>query len=181
MGRLFFVVLAGVAGAALLHIIIILAIPSYADRDVWTRINALGPADFFHILPPNKADGLTSANPFMRSAVCRFEISDEAVRISASGLVHYWSLAIFDPAANEIYSMNERTATDKKLDIAVVTPLQMIEFRKNLPEALEDTVLIEFPRTTGYVVLRTVAPDASWNTIVKAFLNTAQCGPLSSY
>ncbi len=181
MGKLLFVVLAGIAGAALLHIIIILSIPSYADRDVWTRINALGPADFFHILPPDKVDGLTTANPFLRSAVCRFDISDEAARISASGLTHYWSLSIFDPAANEIYSMNDRTATDKKLDIAVVTPLQMIEFRKNLPESLADTVLIEFPKSTGYVVLRTVAPDASWNTIVRAFLNNAQCSGVSSY
>ncbi|WP_419913256.1 DUF1254 domain-containing protein [Hoeflea sp.] len=175
MGRLIYVVLAGVAGAALLHIIIILAIPAYAERDAWTKINALGPTEFFHILPKDRPGGLTSANPFVRTAVCRFDIADRPARITASGLAYYWSLAIFDPGANEIYSMNDRTATEGKLDIAVVTPLQMIGYRKSLPDTLVDSVLIEFPGTTGYLVLRTITPDESWELIVREFLSSAEC------
>lgn len=175
MGRLIYILLSGIAGAVLLHIIIILAIPAYAERDAWTKINALGPTEFFHILPMDKPGGLTSANPFIRTAVCRFDIAEKPVRITASGLAYYWSLAIFDPGANEVYSMNDRTATDKKLDIAVVTPLQMIGYRKSLPETLTDSVLIEFPGTTGYLVLRTVTPDASWELIVREFLSSAVC------
>ncbi|MEM6461272.1 MAG: DUF1254 domain-containing protein [Pseudomonadota bacterium] len=175
MHRLFYIVLAGIAGAALLHIVVILSIPAYADRDAWTRITALGPTDFFHILPTNRPDGLTSANPFVRTAVCRFDINEEPVRVTASDLVHYWSLAIFDPGANEVYSMNDRTATDQRLDIAVVTPLQMIGYRKSLPETLAESVLIEFPGTTGYLVLRTVVPDPSWEPIVRDFLTNAVC------
>ncbi|MEX3008079.1 DUF1254 domain-containing protein [Hoeflea sp. TYP-13] len=181
MGRLFYVVLSGIAGAALLHIIIILAIPAYAERDTWTKITALGPTEFFHLLPPNKPGGLTSANPFIRTAVCRFDITEEPVRVTASGLAYYWSLAIFDPGANEVYSMNDRTATDKKLDIAVVTPLQMIGYRKSLPETLADSVLIEFPGTTGYLVLRTVTPDSSWDLIVREFLSNALCQSADAY
>ena len=175
MNRLLYIVLSGVAGAVLLHIIIILTIPAYADRDAWTRISALGPSEFFHILPDNRPGGLTSSNPFVRTAVCRFDISEQPVRVTASDLAYYWSLAIFDPGTNEIYSMNDRTATDQRLDIAVVTPLQMIGYRKSLPETLTDSVLIEFPGTTGYLVLRTVVPDASWEPTVREFLGNALC------
>lgn len=181
MGRPLFILLAGIFGAALLHIVIVLSIPKYAERDAWTRIGALGAQDFFHILPVRKADGLTSANPFTRVAVCRFDITQEPVRITAIGDVPYWSLAIFDPAANEIYSMNDRTGTDAALDIVIVTPLQMIGFRKSLPEALADAVLIEFPVTSGYLVLRTVAPDQSWAAITREFLNEAICQPTSAF
>ncbi|MCP4315211.1 MAG: DUF1254 domain-containing protein [Hyphomicrobiales bacterium] len=181
MSRLFYVVLSGIAGAALLHIVIILSIPAYADRDAWTKITALGPTEFFHILPANKPGGLTSANPFIRTAVCRFDISEEPVRVTASELSYYWSLAIFDPGANEIYSMNDRTATDQNLDIAVVTPLQMIAYRKSLPETLADSVLIEFPGTTGYLVLRTVVPDSSWELIVRDFLSNALCQSANAF
>ncbi len=181
MGRPLFILLAGIFGAALLHIVIILAIPLYADRDAWTRIRALGAPDFFHILPAGKPDGLTSANPFTRVAVCRFDITEEPVRVTAFGGVPNWSLAIFDPGANEIYSMNDRTGTDADLDIVVVTPLQMIGFRKSLPEALADSVLIEFPGTAGYLALRTVAPDTSWDTIVREFLREAICQPVSAF
>ena len=175
MGRMVYILLCGIAGAALLHIVIILAIPAYAERDAWTKINALGPTEFFHILPKNKPGGLTSANPFTRTAVCRFDIAEKPVRITASGLAYYWSLAIFDPSGNEIYSMNDRTATEKKLDIAVVTPLQMIGYRKSLPEVLAESVLIEFPGTTGYLALRTITPDESWELIVRQFLSSALC------
>jgi uncharacterized membrane protein len=180
MGRPLFILLAGLFGAALLHIMIVLAIPRYADRDAWTRIRALGATNFFHILQTGKADGLTSANPFTRTAVCRFEITNEPVRVTAFGSTPYWSLAIFDPSANEIYSMNDRTATDGELDIVVVTPLQMIGFRKSLPEGLVDSVLIEFPETMGYLVLRTVSPDDSWEAIVREFLGEATCQPVSA-
>ena len=181
MGRLLYIVLSGIAGAALLHIVIILAIPAYAERDVWKKINALGPTEFFHILPQDRPGGLTSANPFIRTAVCRFDISQEPVRVTASGLAYYWSLAIFDPGANEIYSMNDRTATEKKLDIAVVTPLQMIGYRKSLPDTLADSVLIEFPGSTGYLVLHTVTPDPSWDAIVREFLSSALCQSANAY
>lgn len=181
MGRPLFVLLAGVFGAALLHIIIILSIPAYADRDAWTRIRALGAADFFHILPVRKAGGLASTNPFARVAVCRFDITEEPVRVTAIGNVPYWSLAIFDPSANEVYSMNDRTGTDAALDVVIVTPLQMIGFRKSLPETLAESVLIEFPGTAGYLVLRAVAPDSSWGTITREFLSEAICQPTSAF
>lgn len=181
MVRPLFILVAGIFGAALLHIVIILSIPQYADRDSWTRIRALGAQDFFHILPAQKADGLASANPFTRVAVCRFDITQEPVRVTTIGDVPYWSLAIFDPGANEVYSMNDRTGTDAALDIVIVTPLQMIGFRKNLPEGLAESVLIEFPETSGYLVLRTVAPDQSWSVIAREFLNEAICQPTSTF
>ncbi len=181
MRRPLYVLFAGLIGAALLHIVIVLAIPRYAESDAWSRISALGASEFFHILQPGKENGLTSANPFTRAAVCRFDISTEPVRVTAFGNTPYWSLAIFDPEANEIYSMNDRIATEGVLDIVIVTPLQMIGYRKTLPQILTDSVLIEFPETAGYLVLHTVAPDASWEAIVRDFLTEAVCQPVSSY
>ena len=143
----------------------------------------LGPGgiEFFHILQPGKEGGLTSANPFTRAAVCRFDISGEPVRVAAFGTTPYWSLAIFDPEANETYSMNDRIATEGVLDIVIVTPLQMIGYRKALPENLTDSVLIEFPERASYLVLHTVAPDASWEAIVRDFLSEAVRQPVSSF
>ena len=181
MGRPVYVPIAGLIGAALLHIVIVLAIPRYAESDAWSRISALGAANSFHILQPGKENGLTSAKPYTGAAVCHFDIAAEPVRVTAFGSTPYWSVAIFDPEANEIYSMNDRTATEGVLDIAIVTPLQMIGYRKTLPESLADSVLVEFPQTAGYLVLHTVTPDANWEAIVRDFLSEAVCQPVSSY
>jgi len=174
--RVLFFVLTGLVGAALLHIIIIMALPYYADRDAWQRIEALGPTEFFHILPQER-DGLVAYdNPFLRTAICRFDITDHPVRVRSAGETPYWSLAIFNPDSDEIYSMNDRSGTGQSVDVVIASPRQMTLYRKNLPEELADSVLIELSGDEGYLALRTVSPDPSWETISRRFLRDAVCG-----
>ncbi len=177
MLRALFLLLAGLVGAALLHIVIIMAIPRYADRNAWKQIEALGPTNFFHILPPGRESLLSYSNPFVRSAICRFDIADQPVRVSSESESPYWSLAIFNPASDEIYSMNDRSSSDRRLDVVIATPRQMTLYRKNLPDILSDAVLIEYPGNEGYLALRTVSPDPSWEEISRQFLADADCSP----
>jgi len=176
MLRVLFFVLTGLVGAALLHIVIIMALPHYAERDAWMQIEALGPTEFFHILPQER-DGLVAYdNPFLRTAICRFDITDHPVRVRSGGENPYWSLAIFNPDSDEIYSMNDRSGTGQTLDVVIASPRQMTLYRKKLPDELADSVLIEFSGDEGYLVLRTVSPDPSWEEISRRFLRGAVCG-----
>ncbi len=46
-----FAAVTGLVGAALLHIIIILALPSFTGQDAYTRVQAEGPENAFYSLP----------------------------------------------------------------------------------------------------------------------------------
>ncbi|KQV32598.1 hypothetical protein ASC97_03240 [Rhizobium sp. Root1203] len=176
MVRMVFALLAGLFGAALLHLVIILALPHFTGKDAATRVASEGDIDTFYLLgATNDTAGLSNDDPFVRTAVCSYDIEENPVRLTAKGNVPFWSTALYDEASNEIFSMNDRTSVGGALDILIGTPIQLTELRKALPQALQKTILVETTRTEGYAVLRTLAPQASFNTSATNFLSEARC------
>ena len=101
------------------------------------------------------------------------------MHIADSDTPPFWSLAVFDPKSNEVYSMNDRTAVERRVDVTLATPLQLIALRRSTPDALSRSILVELPEPKGYVVLRTIAEDATWNRIASRFLSDARCAAVS--
>ena len=169
----------GLVGAALLHIVIVLALPGWAGRDAFTRVAALGETGQFYALA-NEANptGLANEDPHIRSAVCRFDLSANPVRIIARVAVPLWSVSVFDTASDEVYSMTDRSAIGTGVDITLATPAQMLQLRRNMPEALEQSVLVELSDVEGFVVLRAIVPEASGERAARTFLSEAVCQPL---
>ncbi|MDE1995650.1 MAG: DUF1254 domain-containing protein [Rhizobiaceae bacterium] len=176
MLRVVFAILTGLLGAALLHVIIILSLPHFSDRDAYTRVEDEGDENHFYMLD-NKDDdaGLSNDDPYIRTAVCAFDIEDQPIRLTAKGKVPFWSLSVYDAASNEVFSMSDRTSVGGALDLLLASPLQLTGIRKALPPSLVQSILVETPRPKGYVVLRTMAPQTSFNDAAKSFLAEAGC------
>ena len=176
LAKTLFAVLIGLVGAALLHVVIILALPHFTGRDAYTRILALGESNRFARLGNTPdPEGLANNDPFLKVAVCGFDVEALPVRLSARGAVPFWSLAIFDSASNEVFSMNDRTSVGGVLDVVLASPIQMTALRKALPEALAQAILVEMPRADGYAVIRTLAPQTSFAPAADNFLAEASC------
>jgi uncharacterized membrane protein len=176
MFRTVFAILTGVLGAALLHLIIILSLPHFSDRDAYTRIEDEGDENHFYMLD-NKDDdaGLSNSDPYIRTAVCAFDIGSQPVRLNAKGNVPFWSLSVYDAASNEVFSMSDRTSVGGALDLLLASPVQLTGIRKALPPSLAQSILVEVPRAEGYVVLRAMAPEASFDDAARTFLSEAGC------
>jgi uncharacterized membrane protein len=181
MSKLLYAVLTGIFGAVLLHIIIILGVPHFTGRDAYTRVTSEGAPFIFHPLAAKPdAVGLSSLDPDLRIAVCHFDIERQPLSLVAlGGNVDFWSVAIFDRDANEVFSMNDRTSVAGDLDVLVATPVQVAQLRKAPIAALAETILVEHPGTEGYVVLRVLVPQASYEAEAKAFLADAECLPFT--
>ena len=186
MNRLTYAALTGLIGAALLHIIIILALPNFTGKDAYTRITAAGPPHRFIVLPDRAETGagtsdqaaLTNVDPFLKAAVCHFDIARAPLRLYAPAGPGFWSMAVFDAGSNEVFSMNDRTSVGGDLDAVVATPAQVAQIRKAPGAALTESILVEYRGTTGYVVLRTMVPTPSFSPQARAFLDEALCAPL---
>ena len=194
MVKLFHAVLTGLVGAAFLHLVIILALPSFVKADAYHRVLALGEPGRFYRLA-EKVDAtplrglasdtgvvdrppppLSSEDPFLSLSACAISVADGPVRLYAEGDVPLWTVGIFDRKSNEIYSMSDRTSVSGALDILAGTPAQLTMMRKALPEELSQTILVEVPEDGGYAVLRAFAPAASFRAGVADFLAEAECG-----
>jgi uncharacterized membrane protein len=82
-----------------------------------------------------------------------------------------------DRNGQNIFSFNDRTASDGSVDFVVLTPVQTIEVRKALPEEFVDAVFVEADIDEGIVVIRAFVPDGTWRTAVTKFLEGVSCRP----
>jgi uncharacterized membrane protein len=181
MLRIVFAIITGLFGAALLHLVIILALPHFTGKDAETRVIAEGDPNNFYLLSSTYDDaGLSNSDPFVRTAVCSFDLEDGPVRFTAKGSVPFWSIAVYDGASNEVFSMNDRTSVGGALDVLAASPIKLTELRKALPADLQQTILVEMNHSEGYAVLRTLAPQASFDDAAKNFLIEAGCETYAS-
>ncbi|MDO1581515.1 DUF1254 domain-containing protein [Rhizobium oryzicola] len=180
MLKLILAIITGLVGAALLHLVIILALPYFSDRDAYTKVVAQGEAYRFHVIgnrPDNK--GLVKDDPFLDVAVCSFDLTERPVRLTTHNGVPFWSLATFDAASNETFSINDRTAAASGLDVIIANPIQATALRKTMPASLMQSILVETRQMQGYAVLRVMAPQASYKPAAAAFLKDATCTPVA--
>ena len=163
--------------AGIVHIIIVLLIPSYAAKDAWAK---LGNADNFWKFAPvtsstREVIALPLLDPAFSVSACRFDLKEAPLKVQANGNLAFWSVAIFDRLGRNIYSFNDRTAIEGQLSLLVVNAVQMARLRKDQPDELKESVLVEADQGEGFVLIRALRPDNSWAPIVDTYLQDAVC------
>lgn len=194
MLKLVYAILIGLLGAALLHVVIVLALPHFVKATAYHRIGALGAPGVFHRLPdaaspfpPASKPGVVPAvqsspgpivnqDPFLAVSACIIGMEKGPVRLLAAGDVPFWSVAVFDRQSNEVFSMSDRTSVSGGVDLLLARAADMPAVRKNLPEALGQSILVDMPREGGYAVLRAFVPHRSFVAGAEDFLSSAECG-----
>ena len=177
MKRLAYLTTIALTLAGIIHILIVLLIPSYATKDAWAKLAKVGePWSFSIISQPGKDHGLIPiADPAFGIAACRFDLNEAPLNVTATGNIPFWSVAIFDRQGQNIYSFNDRTAVERQLRLIVVDAIQMAQIRKNPPEEVEQAVLVESTARQGFILIRALQEDASWAEDVRKFLQDASC------
>jgi len=179
MKRMLYTLIVGLVLAGIIHILIILLIPSYAERDAWAKLEKTGePWNFSIVSLPGDTDSseLPLVDPSFGVAACRFNLKTAPLIVETNGVVPFWSVAVFDRLGRNIYSFNDRTAIGRRLFMVVVDPVQMASIRKNPPEDIERAVLIESEISEGYVLIRALSDDGSRTPELTSFLEDADCG-----
>ena len=177
MGRLLYLLLVGVVGAGMVHIASLFLIPHVSESDAWSRLATLAEPETFAIIEPGSpiAASMRVLDPRFMTAACRFSLRDGPVLLSGEGHPPFWSISIYNRHGENIFSLNDRIATDGILSIAVVTPLQMIELQNDMPTELSKSILAEADIDDGFVVLRAFVPDQSYKAGVRKFIAGAGC------
>jgi uncharacterized membrane protein len=177
MARLFYATLLGIVGAGIVHIAILLLLPALSERDSWSRLAEAG--ELYSVVPIHgSADGpplVKAYDPMFDARACRFDLTEGIVHVLAEGNVPFWSASVYDRNGQNIYSFNDRTASGGELDFAVVTPVQMIEIRKELPPEFQSSIFVETQADQGIVVVRAFVPDETWRPVVTRYLDSIVC------
>jgi uncharacterized membrane protein len=179
MLRLVYALLLGVVGAGIVHISVLFLLPFYTERDAWSQLSAA--SEFYTVTHIGGSAATTplvrSVDPLFAAVACRFDLADGVLHVKAPGRAPFWSMSVYDRNGQNIFSFNDRTASDGSVDFVVLTPVQTIEVRKALPEEFVEAVFVEADIEQGIVVIRAFVPDRTWRTAVTHFLEGVECGP----
>ncbi|MBK3745851.1 hypothetical protein G3A39_42610 [Paraburkholderia aspalathi] len=171
--RLLRVLILGLIGAGIVHIVVLFLVPVYSDQNAWSRISALGDTYRFHRLK-------AVSDPLFMQSACRFDLDDGALRITAKGEMPYWSMSIYNRKGDNLYSFNDSIFNEQPLDLVIADPASLVRLKADIPANLEQAIMIAQNIDEGIVVLRVFAPDATWATQISKFFNDAQCIPIGS-
>lgn len=170
-------ILGGLILGGIIHVAIVFMVPYYATNDAWAQMSRFGRDGQFNTLPIPEAgaEPLASLDPRMVQAVCRFSLAGGPIRIRAEFPDEFWSVAVFDRRGRNIYSLNDRAAERSRLDLAILTPVQMAQLRQNPPVSLETAIVLELPIDAGFALLRAFVPDGTLLPSATNSLRTADC------
>lgn len=177
MLRLLYALLVGLVGAGVVHIVVVLLLPQFSQRDAWSSLAEA--ADFYKAVRIDEGDGtapiVKAVDPLFDAAACRVDLGDGPVHIHTRGNVPFWSVSIYDRAGQNIYSFNDRATDNGELDFVVLTSSQMIEVRKAVPESYRRSIFVQVPLDQGIVLVRSFVPDPTWDDTTSDFLARLAC------
>lgn len=179
-----FVTLALLSGLAILlvasviHIISILLIPQQAQDRLESLVRNADLADrkFSVIEDKGKTAVLLNAqDPNFHLAICPFDLSDGPLSVLAASSQTLWTLAVFNQQSQNVYSLNDRLVSGDKLELLLVSPLQLAELQEVGAKELEKRIVISLKQSQGFVLLRTFKHGMRKQGAVESFIKSAKC------
>lgn len=164
--------------AGTIHIGTILLVPAVAKSDGWSRLAAFARQDRFAEIPVIGAgDTVAGLDPLFVNGACRVQLGESPAGITVEARDRFWSLALYDRRGTIIFSLNDRTAVDGRLDMIVVNAAQSAELKKSLSADLQQSIVVEGQSNDLIALLRLFAPTAAAQQEARRIIGQAECLP----
>lgn len=173
-------------GVALLsgaiHIATILIVPDFAEDDGWSRLAAHAGENGFAPLPTtiDGPDGVAGLDPLFVNGACMVSLGDAPAGITVDAHDHFWSLALYDRSGDIVFSLNDRTAIEGRLDMIVANADQNAKIQKAPTAEIDQTIVTESPSDDLIALLRLFAPTRVAQAEARKILAQAECLPAPS-
>ncbi len=172
--------LAGFFLAGIVHVAVVLNVPSYVPHSPYERVGEFGADRSFQVLPPilPRSEPLPDLDPSMRHAICRYSLEDGPLIISSHAPSPFWSLGLFNEKGQVAYSLNDKTSEGEAVHMLVLTPQQLSILRENPPENLEEMIVVETNELKGFALFRAFVPSNAHLPQISEALRAATCADL---
>ena len=164
---------------ALVHLATILAIPYFASRDAFSRLEPLGAVNATVLL---EAAGPTHrifpyADPAVASAICRYDLRDGPVRVTAliarSGFA---SLSLHSRPGSVFYALTDKAAVRGRLEALVLTAAQLrVVAAKDSEDDPSQDLRIVSPSVEGFAMVRAFSEQPSLYPQAEADARSLHC------
>lgn len=170
-----------ILGALLLggivHLSTVLAMPTAATQDAYSRLSQLTPVNAVAPLPaPSAVDAtMPFMDPAFAVAVCRYDLSTGAIKLRVPLSQAYTSVTFYTRNSVAYYAINDRAAGRRAIELDLMTEEQHEQVPEDEDVTAADRLIIESPTVHGLIVLRALAPEPSLMAMARRALAGAQC------
>jgi len=178
MIRTLLYLLAGVLLGGIIHIAVILALPTFASRDIWTKITALNAENRIEILPevPPGAPNPFGLDPELVYAVCQLNISEAPAEVSGVLPDGFWSLSVVNPAGVVVYSTTNRDGIGQNLDLGIFNPTQTRLLAEQELDVADGLLIVESRDDEVFIAVRLHPPYPAMRGRYRDALAGLTCG-----
>lgn len=165
---------AALAGAALVHVVAVRAVPWLIMNAAMSRIGALSGINTTTFAPRADAGarGIVRPSPDLLYSTCVFDVSEQPLRITADVPPDtYWSLSMFAANTDNFFKVNDREAKGEHLDLVLAAAGDPVA----LPPGAK---LVETPTFRGIVLTRTLVDDDGRLATLDEARRSFRCVPL---
>ena len=164
--------------AGIIHIASTLIVPKLATPSAYHRLSAALPVNSMRVLPPATATTqvLPFVGPDVRLAVCRYDVSEGPVQISAVLPESGWTLGLYTPDGDNFYAITAQELRRTDVRFTLAPPAERFLGLFNWGRTADTTTTqITVPQTTGVVVLRAPLRGRAYQYETESMLALAQC------
>lgn len=162
----------------IIHVAAVLAMPYLAPRGAWDRLSALTEANEMQVLPAATPEHQTLPlmAPGVRYAVCRFDISEGAVRLRTPVPEDFWIIALYTPDGRNFYTISGGELKREEIEIVISTESEAVfEIGASILDNLDDLLVVAAPQTRGIAMIRAPLPGPSHAARTEQALEESSC------
>ena len=154
-----------------------------ATSSAWHRVGASLPPNRMIVLPPATSDKqvLPFIGPDVRLAVCRYDVTNGPVNISATLPDKGWTLGLYTPAGDNFYAIPAQDFRRSEVRFVLSPPaerfLGLFDWGRQ-PDTIAGNIAV--PTAQGLVMLRAPMRGRAYTSEIEAVLARAQCAPQRS-
>ena len=174
------VVLAALVAGGLLHIVTTLSVPFAATASAYKRVAATVPANKMVVLPPATVakQPLPFLSPEARFAICRFDLADGPVAVSATLPERGWLLTVHTTIGDVFYAAPGQDVRSMEVSFRLVPAAERLLGILPGGRSMDgDGTSISAPTRQGIVLLRAPVSGEAFGERIEKTLAQASCGP----
>lgn len=170
----------GVLLGLLIHLVVILILPSYASETVWTRVAAMDTMNDMTTMaaPAPGEDNPFGLDPALVYGVCQIDLSEGPAYVRGPLPEDFWSLSVYDTKGRAVYSTTNRAVKGRNLDMGIFNPSQTRMLAEQTLEVRQGLLIVEAFENDAFVAIRLAPDHVEMAPRYAEALNALQCGPV---
>ena len=168
---------AGLVLGGIIHIVVILTLPSLAEETLWTRLETIDTSRGIAILSPIEAGqpNPLGLDPELSYGLCRIDLRAGPAYLRGILPDAFWSVALINPAGIVTYSTTNRDGIGRTLDLGIFNAAQTRQLAQQQLDVAEGVLVVESGSDDLYAVLRLAPPHEALRSRFEAALANVRC------